>query len=96
MPSSALLSVSRKTRKSEAEKRYRDEFVQDILLKNVRFEKGGLEPGQALQLGSQRTPDSRHIDIDNYKHQFGIAQQIDDVSNLEEIKKRITISLSLW
>ncbi|MDD3768036.1 MAG: PucR family transcriptional regulator ligand-binding domain-containing protein [Aminobacterium colombiense] len=95
--SALLICIQKKLAKSEAEKRYRDEFVQDILLKNVRFEKEVWNRAKLFNWDLRGPQTVVVIDIDNYKHQFGIAQQIDEaVSNLEEIKKRIYyIAISL-
>ncbi|MPM73255.1 Purine catabolism regulatory protein [bioreactor metagenome] len=88
--SALLISTQKKLAKSEAEKRYRDEFVQDILLKNVRFEKEVWNRAQLFNWDLRGPQTVVVVDIDNYKHQFEMAKQIDEaVANLEEIKKRI-------
>ncbi|WP_024821344.1 MULTISPECIES: PucR family transcriptional regulator [Aminobacterium] len=92
-----LICTQKRIAKSEAEKRYRDEFVQDILLKNVRFEKEVWNRAQLFDWDLRGPQAVMVVDIDNYKHQFETARQIDEaVATLDEVKQRIyNISTSI-
>ena len=60
------------------------------MLKNVRFEKEVWNRAQLFNWDLRGPQTVVVVDIDNYKHQFEMAKQIDEaVANLEEIKKRI-------
>ncbi|HCA40210.1 MAG TPA: hypothetical protein DEP01_01005 [Aminobacterium sp.] len=92
-----LICTQKRIAKSEAEKRYRDEFVQDILLKNVRFEKEVWNRAQLFDWDLRGPQAVMVVDIDNYKHQFETARQIDEaIATLDEVKQRIyNISTSI-
>ncbi len=85
-----LLYMQRRIAEIQAESRYRNEFVQDILIHNLRFE--GEVWNRAKMFGwDLRGPQCvAVIDIDNYKHHFDDTFQGRDLLPvLEGTKRRI-------
>ncbi len=85
-----LLYMQRRIAEIQAESRYRNEFVQDILIHNLRFEGEVWNRAGMFGWNLQGPQCVAVMDIDNYKHQFEKASQAKDLlPMLEGTKKRI-------
>jgi len=86
----ALLLYSQKQiLKAEVESRYRNEFVQDILFKNLRFEKELWNRASLFGWDLDRSQVVAVFDIDNYKSHFANVPEGDKADMLHALKQRI-------
>ena len=85
-----LLYMQRRIAEIQAESRYRNEFVQDILIHNLRFEGEVWNRAKMFGWDLQGSHCVVVMDIDNYKHQFeSRSRERDFLPMLESTKKRI-------
>ncbi len=85
-----LLYMQRRIAEIQAESRYRNEFVQDILIHNLRFEGEVWNRAKMFGWDLQGSHCVVVMDIDNYKHQFEKkGRERDFLPVLEGTKKRI-------
>ncbi len=84
-----LLSIQKRIAQTEAERRYRDEFVQDILFNNLRFEKEVWNRANMFSWDLRGPQIAMDVDIDNYKIQFERFNEREAATILDEGKKRI-------
>ncbi|SMG23625.1 purine catabolism regulatory protein [Dethiosulfovibrio salsuginis] len=85
-----LLYMQRRIAEIQAESRYRNEFVQDILIHNLRFEGEVWNRAKMFGWNLQGSHCVAVMDIDNYKHQFEKKSgESDFLPVLEGTKKRI-------
>lgn len=91
-----LLCIQKRLARTEAERRYRDEFVQDILYKNLRHE---MEVWNRARIFNWDLTGAHRIvilDIDNYKHHFEDTRINESAPMLEKVKQRIyNISIAI-
>lgn len=91
-----LLCLQKRLAKTEAERRYRDEFVQDILYKNLRHEKEVWNRARIFNWDLKGSHRIVILDIDNYKHHFEDNRINESAPLLEKVKQRIyNISITL-
>jgi len=85
-----LLYMQRRVAEIQAESRYRNEFVQDILIHNLRFEGEVWNRAKMFGWDLQGSHCVVVMDIDNYKHQYEKrSRERDFLPMLESTKKRI-------
>ncbi len=84
-----LLSIQKRIAQTEAERRYRDEFVQDILFNNLRFEKEVWNRAKMFSWDLSGPQVAVDVDIDNYKIQFENFRERESATLIDEGKKRI-------
>ncbi|NLL36287.1 MAG: hypothetical protein GX256_02050 [Fretibacterium sp.] len=84
-----LFSFQRDIAARQVESRYRDEFVQDLITRNIRYREELLNRG--LQFGWDLSGAVRCVifDIDNYKRHFGQLMSEQEAQDLEESRQRI-------
>jgi purine catabolism regulator len=88
-----LLCLQKRLAHAETERRYRSEFVLDILNKNLRFEKELWNRAALLDWDIRGPRYVVVVDIDNYKRQFEEVDGQEAMRTIEETKRRIyTIS----
>lgn len=86
---SLLLAIQREIARGEAERRYRDEFVLDILSHNVRYEREVWNRSRIFGWDLSGPQVVVVVDIDNYKHQYDSTDVDEILARLEDVKKRI-------
>ncbi len=86
---SLLLAIQREIARSEAERRYRDEFVLDLLSHNVRYEGEVWNRARLFGWDLSGPQVVTVIDIDNYKHEYHSTDVEEILARLEDVKKRI-------
>ena len=84
-----LLRLQKRLAHAETERRYRNEFVLDILNKNLRFEKELWNRAALLDWEIEGPRYVAVVDIDNYKRQFEDVAGRDALRSIEETKRRI-------
>lgn len=84
-----LLAIQREIARGEAERRYRDEFVLDILSHNVRYEGEVWNRSRLFGWDLSGRQVVAVVDIDNYKHQYDSTNVEEILARLEDVKKRI-------
>lgn len=84
-----LFSFQRDIAARQVEARYRDEFVQDLITRNIRYREELLNRG--LQFGWDLSGPVRCVifDIDEYKRHFGQPMSARESRELEESRQRI-------
>lgn len=84
-----LLCLQKRLAHAETERRYRSEFVLDILTSNFRFEKELWNRASLFEWDLRGPVFVVVIDIDNYKRHFGGFPDREVMRMLEETKRRI-------
>ena len=84
-----LFSFQRDIAARQVEARYRDEFVQDLITRNIRYREELLNRGR--QFGWDLSGSVRCVifDIDEYKRRFGQPMSKRETRELEESRQRI-------
>lgn len=84
-----LLCIQKRIAQTEAEKRYREDFVQDILFRNLRHEKEVWNRAKIFKWNLAGPHRVVIFDIDNYKHHFEDTGIDKAAPMLERVKQRI-------
>ncbi len=87
--SAVLVCVQREMAARETERRYRDEFIQDLLFKNIRFERELWARAERFDWDFRGPFQTVIVDIDNYKICIGDANTSPVCSDLESRRERI-------
>ena len=84
-----LFSFQRDIAARQVEARYRDEFVQDLITRNIRYREELLNRGR--QFGWDLSGPVRCVifDIDEYKRRFGQPMSKHETRELDESRQRI-------